>query len=201
MNQTILKPPSLRWQQTRRAFGWLSVAALLFTWAALVIDREEWALYSIFGAVVLGLVSRSRPGLLAAGASGLTFITVLALEWNGRQGFARTPAEARIRGLPADATNIVYWFSGAFGPNAYYEFDTTEQNYRAWVARQKLPMEAIRETHDQRLIRFRPGVPPEHTSISHALASDWTDDVSPDCGAHLYFDLDAHRAYFWFHSR
>src|SRR4051794_860746 len=116
MSQVILKPPSLRWQQTRRILAWIAVAALLGTWATLVLHLEEVAFCSLLGAGVLGGIARGRLGRACAGLAAVTFITVLALECNGRKGSAATPKEARIRGLPASATNIRYSFHGAFGP-------------------------------------------------------------------------------------
>jgi hypothetical protein len=175
--------------------------ALLVTWVTLAIDAEEIAFWTLISAVVIGFFSFRRLGRVCAALAVFTFITLLALEWNGRQGSASNAKESRIHGLPADTTNILYALHGAFGRNDYYEFDTTEQEYRRWVARQKFAMEPVREKHDQGIIRFRPGIPADHYHIPHALVSDWVDDESPDCGLHMYYDLDAHRAYYWWHSR
>ena len=182
-----------------RNCAWISVMALFYTWATYATGYEEAAVWGLMVGVIVGLISWSRLGFWCVAIFALTFFVFLALEWHGDEGWAPTSEDTKLRRfVPRDATNIAYALKG---PNDLYEFDTTEQNYRAWVAESKPKMDPPREKQDAQIFRYNPATrKTERRGILRALVSDWTGE-SPDHGVHMYYDLDAHRAYYWYHSR
>lgn len=114
-----------------------------------------------------------------------------------KTGFVANREQSPIRKLPFDAKNISYC---RLSPNFYYEFDTSEEGFRKWVAEQKRAMGPIRREHAS-IMRcdYLTGESSIY-EIDDALISEWTGTQADD-GQHLVYDLENRRAFFWSHSR
>jgi len=115
-------------------------------------------------------------------------------------GSAPTAGKAPISSLPSDAKNISHSLP-VFGPNYTYEFDTSEKEFREWVANQKKPaMGPIRRERAE-IVRYNAAIKSEELVYnSDGLISEWT-GARADIGQHMVYDLQKGRAYFWYHSR
>ena len=118
--------------------------------------------------------------------------------FQNRVGKSATTEEAPLRGLPSDATDVRWCLPGAFGPNTFFDFTTTESGFRQWVADHGSelrgpiygPYSVHYYDHDQG--RF------DEVAIEDAIAHEWREE---DRGVYMVYDRERKRAYFHSHSR
>ena len=120
---------------------------------------------------------------------------------SNKVGSASAPDKSPIRGLPSDATNILYFIPAAFVANTMYEFDTTEASFRTWVTTQKKPVMGPIQRKSTLILRYNPASKcSEPSSIQDGWVSEWTGEQA-DEGQCMVYDIGRNRAYFWYHSR
>ena len=132
---------------------------------------------------------------------GLAMLLPTCCVWSlkSRIGTSATPDGTPLDDLPSDATNISWNISGAFGPNAAYEFDTSEAGYQQWVENFNAteligpdfgPDRSLVYNHATKSFNFR--------EIDNAIIYAWSEE---DRGLYLVYDQDAGRAYYYWHGR
>jgi len=103
--------------------------------------------------------------------------------------------------LPDDATRINHFQPGAFGPNTYFEFDTSEESFLDWVGEYSNVTRSDR-AGPYRIYRYNAYGPDADTSsevtIMYGHLFEWTEE---DRGQRIAYDKDSGRAYYWSHSR
>lgn len=103
--------------------------------------------------------------------------------------------------LPADATRINRYQPGAMGPNTYFEFDTSEESFLAWVGRYR-NAKLVNHSGPHRIYRYSaygPNADPnDAVTIMNGLLFEWLEE---DRGEHIAYDRDSGRAYYWSHTR
>ena len=135
------------------------------------------------------------------GSLGIAVVAFAITSCSDNIGSASTPDKSPIRGLPSDATNILYCLPGGPSPNTSYEFDTTEASFRSWVIAQKKPVMGPIQRKRSLILRFDPASKSNDLiSIQDGWISDWT-GAQADEGQHMVYDIHKNRAYFWYHSR
>lgn len=122
------------------------------------------------------------------------------LAFRNRVGYNVSRSEAPIEGLPADATNISYFLPGAFGPNTFYEFNTSEESFLEWVQSYERLKPVEQGPHKvYRCNCYSPnGDDTRETTIVNGYLYEWFEE---DRGKCIAFDKDTSRAYYWSRSR
>ncbi len=103
--------------------------------------------------------------------------------------------------LPEDATRINLFEPGAFGPNRYFEFDTSEESFLTWV-REISTVERADYPAPYTIHRYTKYAPDADATYEVTIVNghlfEWTEE---DMGQYIAYDADAGRAYYWSHSR
>ncbi len=103
--------------------------------------------------------------------------------------------------LPVDATNINFYRPGAFGPNVYLEFNTSEDSFLEWVQQfsRVRPAENEGPIHIYRYHAYGPGADPSpEVTFEDGRLFEW---IQGDRGERIAYDADAGRAYYQENSR
>jgi hypothetical protein len=157
------------------------------------------------------IVGRWVVWLVVAAVVGFVALVIIEGAFHWRVGTAATPADAPIKDLPADATQIAYWLPPGIWPARLYEFNISEAGYRQWVADKDIDgMSEIKEWSGDRddpwggrsvrAYSWEDGTW-NRKLLYHALVATWQSETSPDCGLSMIYDLDTGRAYYYSHSR
>jgi hypothetical protein len=121
--------------------------------------------------------------------------------WSFRDGVgtSATANRAAASDVPAGATDISWFLPGAFGPNTLYEFTIDEAGYEQWVRNRSRPKLRGPQRGPWQVLRYNhaTGAVEKH-QLENTIAYTWSEE---DRGVSFVYDLDAHRAYYWSHSR
>lgn len=128
----------------------------------------------------------------------LAMTTCFTFSFAGRSGKGVSLDKSPIAGLPADASDIDYYLPGLMGRDIYFEFQTSEEEFRKWVEGYESVSFQKQATSNFKIERYSQQVKqPQMVEIDKGLLYSWTEGEK---GIFIGFDANTKRAYYHTHS-
>jgi hypothetical protein len=145
-------------------------------------------------------MSRSRKFVLFGVLPAAAILSVLWLTLTpANVGSVSIGADFPFAMLPADARDVRWRYPGPFDPYTLYEFSTSKNGFQEWVDRYRDSEWEGPLIGPHRMVVYDPD--PQSSGfreIEHAILYRW---LKEDRGKEMVYDTDAHRAYYFTHSR